>query len=201
MEKHRNTKKRKGYLSTEKLSNMTVRDIKREAIALGMPFPEIITSGIPNLSNYIQKHFYEEKDYSLLDKFDDWHEEEIRKAVKARGGKRKEAEELIHPMLRLGFIGERDEDGTIITTRKIKGCNTPNEGGIRKVRMKTSQNIVMGTKKAYTFELTNEGLEKKEVIKKVKAKYPEASDKSIGIWYNKAKKLDGKVNKIKGKKV
>ena len=48
-----------------------------------------------------------------------------------------------------------------------------------------------------TFELQQQGKTKVEVIEIIKEEYPDASEKSIGIWFNKSRKLHVRSNLLK----
>jgi len=89
--------------------NMTYKDIKRNCVARGLSFQEVVDGTVPRLSNWLHHHNNDEVKPELLDQFDDWVEDILR----SRG-----AFDLIHPQLRLGFIGEKDKEGII---RKLKG--------------------------------------------------------------------------------
>lgn len=164
------------------IKNLKFKDLKRECVIRGKPFMDVLKNDIPGLSNWLRYNFDLPIDHNLLDTFDDWQEDQIKESMLARGDY---DETLLHPSLRLGFIAERDDDGKVTKRKRAKTL----VGRKKKKRERTKDNIYNGTKKAYTFELQREGLTREEVILMVKDKFPEAVDKSIGIWYNKAKKL------------
>lgn len=156
-------------------SDLTLKDIKREVVARGMNFTEVLSLDIPRLSRWLVDNVLVKKDDSLLDKFDDWMDAELIK----RG-----REDLVHRSFRLGYIGERsDDDEKIKTPKVIKEKKPPRE--------KNELGLYKGTKKAYTFELQGKGKSLQQVITKVTRKYPGSQEKSIKIWYNKSKKLNG----------
>lgn len=150
--------------------NMTYKQIKQQVVARGMPFEEVVTGDFPSLSSWLQRNQHKELNPELLDQFDDWVESKLKD------------QNLIHPTLRLGFIGEKDEEGEVVKRKRIKGIKKPKA----KKKEKTEDGIYKGTKKAYTFELAKEGKDKNEVIGLVKERFPEAKDKSISIWFKKA---------------
>ena len=164
------------------LGNMKLKDLKRECVVRGLEFQKVIELSIPELSSWLRANFDTPTDHSLLDKFDDWQEVEIIEAMREKG---EEPGYFVHPSLRLGYVGEKDDEGIIIKRKRVKTI-IPRK---KKKRERTEQGIFTGTKKAYTFQLQSEGYDKKDVIQMVKDKFPEAVDKSIGIWFNKAKKL------------
>ena len=164
------------------LGNLKYKDLKRECVVRGMEFDKVLKGGIPQLSNWLRNHFIDTIKPELLDAFDDYQENLVREAVEAKG---EDPNHVIHPALRLGFIAERDEDG-VVTKRKRARMIIKRK---KKRRERTTDGIFQGTKKALTFELQQQGLDKAEVIIKVMEQFPDASEKSIGIWFNKSRKL------------
>jgi hypothetical protein len=155
------------------LKDMRLKDIQRECILRGMDFQEMVESSVLNLSSWLINNYGEKRVRENLDKFDTWMEDQLRTHGK---------EDLIHPMLNLGFVTETSDSGEV-KTKKIKGIR---KQIIKKER--TLEGVFKGTKKALTFELAKKGLSKAEVIAKVIEHFPEAQEKSIGIWYNRMKK-------------
>ena len=164
------------------LRNMTFKDLKRECVARGYPFEDLVKSNIPDLTNWFRENFLVTPVNELVDAFDDWQEEQIRISMLAKG---QDPNSVIHPALRLGFIAERDEDGNVTKAKRTKMLIKKK----KRKRERTNDGIFKGTKKSLTFDLQKQGKSKEETIKEVMAQFPEASEKSIGIWYNKAKKL------------
>jgi hypothetical protein len=159
------------------------KDMKRECVIRQMPFEMVISADIPQLHSWFFIHFFDTPlHYELLDQFDDWQEEKIKESLESKGDS---STTLIHSSLRLGYIAEKDEDGN--TTKKKRAKTVIKR--LKKKRERTTDNIFQGTKKAYTFELQQKGKPKEEVIKEVMIRFPEASEKSINIWFNKSKKL------------
>lgn len=165
------------------IGKLKYKDLKRECVIRGMPFDEVIGGDVPKLSVWLGRNFTNTIKYELLDVFDDYQEDLIRKSMEAKD---MDPSELIHPSLRLGYIGERDDEGNIIKRKRVKTLVKKK----RKKRERTENGIFKGTKKALTYQLQSNGMSKEEVIKEVIEKFPEASSKSIGIWYNKSKKLN-----------
>jgi len=168
--------------SDKYVGNLKYKDLKRECVIRGMEFDKVIKGGIPQLSNWLRNHFIDTIIPELLDAFDDYQENLIREALEAKG---EDPNDIIHPALRLGFIAERDEDGKV-TKRKRARMIVKRK---KKRRERTDDGIFQGTKKALTFELQQQRLDKAQVIIKVMEQFPDASEKSIGIWFNKSKKL------------
>lgn len=151
----------------------TLKDIRRQAIALGIPFPDVINKDIWALISYINQS-NNTPDPSRIDEYDNWidtHFDEI--------GIPKN-DPIRHPHLRLGYIGERDEEGNIIKRKKIPGIKKTK---YKKPRERDENNLVKGTKKSYTWELTKKGLNLERVIRRVQKKFSDANDKSIRLWH------------------
>jgi len=172
--------------SDRDIKNMKYKDLKRAVIIRGMPFQEVLDGDYTKLRYYFRHHYFDDTKPGLLDQFDDFQEQEI---IKHREKTGKPVEDwFIAPELRLGFIGEKGEDGEIISTKRIKGIKKK-----KKIkRERTVGNVFSGTKKALTFELQQQGMDKPTVISKVMEVFPDASEKSISIWFNKSKKLKKK---------
>lgn len=163
--------------------HMKYKDIKRKAIALGMPFPDSVNCTIFDMLKFIDQST-NKPDKSLIDKYDEWvdaHMDEI--------GITKD-NPLRSYRLRLGFLGEEDEEG-VRKTRRVRGMKKPKKEK-KAPREKDALGLVKGTKKAYTFFLTSKGHSLDRVTRRVKEKFPEANDKSISLWYRAAKR---KLNK------
>jgi len=164
------------------IGNLKYKDIKRECVIRGMEFDKVIEGTIPKLVNWLRNHFPDTIHFELLDAFDTYQEELIRQVMESRG---EDFTVLLHPTLRLGYIAENDAEGNIIKRKRVRTIVKRK----KKKRERTNDGIFKGTKKAFTFELQQKGLSKEEVIKKVMTQFPDASEKSIGIWYNKSRKL------------
>lgn len=163
------------------IGNLKYKDLKRECVLRGMEFDRVINGGIPQLTNWLRNNFRVVPIYELLDAFDDYQENLIREAVESKG---ENPDDIIHPALRLGYIAERDEDGNVTRRKRVRTIVKKK----KKRRERTNDGIFKGTKKALTFELQQKGLSKEEVIKEVMKEFPDASEKSIGIWFNKSRK-------------
>jgi len=158
----------------KELANFKLPDLKRQVIMRGYPFLAIGGSSVLDLQQYFLTHYYEPKNPKLLDEYDDY----IEKIGKERGWDKS----LYHPDLRLGYIAERDDEGNVIKRKRIKIKIK------KKKRDRTNDGLYSGTKKAYTYELVKKGLDRKEIIKLVIEQFPEAKEKSIIIWMNRAKR-------------
>lgn len=158
--------------------SMTYRDIKRQAIILGMPFPDATGNSIGALLNFINRTD-NQPDPSLIDKYDDWMDQQLSDIGYAKD------DPIRSSRLRLGFLGDEQEDGSR-RARRIKGIKKPKE---KKKREKDERGLLTGTKKSYTFELASKGYDLDRVTRRVLKKFPEANPKSISLWYRKANRL------------
>ena len=91
---------------------------------------------------------------------------------------------MIHPSLRLSYVGDKSEDFKALEV--IPKKDRPKKEKV--VKEKTEQGIYSGTKKALTYQCQKEGKTVEETITIVKETFEDASDKSIKIWYRKAGK-------------
>lgn len=162
------------------IEKLTLPNLKRECIIRGMPFQEVADASVPNLQSWFLKNYPNHINRDKLNEFDDWTERILRA--------REVDPTMLDPIFRLGTIASRDEEGNVTKRKRVTGLIKKE----RKKREKTKTGLFTGTKKAYTFELQSQGKTKKEVIALVMEKFPEASEKSISIWFNKSKKLKAK---------
>lgn len=158
--------------------HMKYKDIKRKAIALGMPFMDSVNCTIFDMLKYIDQST-NKPDKSLIDKYDEWVDKHLEDVGFTKGDPTRSYR------LRLGFLGEEDENGER-KTKRVRGMKKPREK--KAPREKDERGLVKGTKKSYTFHLTSKGYDLERVIKRVKKKFPEANDKSISLWYRAAKR-------------
>ena len=162
------------------LRNMTFKDLQRQAIMLGMPFPEVTQSDFFGLESFILNS-PNEPDKSLIDKYDDW----MDKVLEERGYYKDDP--MRNYQLRLGFVSE-DAVTKQKKFKRVKGIPKPK----KPKREKDERGLWKGTKKSYTFELTARGYDLERVIRRVQKKFPEANDKSLKQWWRAAKrKVDG----------
>lgn len=156
----------------------TYKDMKRKAICLGMPFPDATAADYGTLASFVEKTT-NEPDTSLIDKYDEYVDEQL-----AAIGYGKE-DPLRSARLRLGYIGETTEDGEI-RKKRVRGIKKQREK--KKPRERDSFNLIKGTKKSYTFELTEKGYTLERIIRRVLKKFPDAKEKSIKLWHTAAKR-------------
>ena len=140
-----------------------------------MPFPDVVEAGIFDLISYIDNS-NNKPDKSLIDKFDDWADNQLAILGYPKG------KSIRSPQLRLGFVSE--EEGGEKKVKRIKGLTKPK----KEKREKDNLGLYKGTKKSYTFELAKKGYPFERVVRRVKKKFPEVSDKSLKIWFRNASK-------------
>lgn len=157
--------------------NLKLKDLQRECVIRGMEFWQVPECSILNLHSWLLKNWDNPIDKNRVFEYDDYMNKELEELDRS---------DLIHPSLGLGY-SENSETGEVVKKR-MKQVNPPKKSK----KQRTPEGIFTGTKKAYTYELARNGVPKPEAIDKVLEKYPEANEKSVSIWYNKAKKLNGK---------
>lgn len=156
----------------------TFRDAQRMAIVLGMPFIDMVNSDWGRLQSYIHKS-NNTPDPSLLDKYDDWMDEHL--ASLGYG----EKDPMRSNKLRLGYLGEDPETGEP-KRKRVRGIPKPREK--KAPRERDEHNLIKGTKKSYTFELTAKGYDIERIKRRVLKKFPDANEKSIKLWHTAAKR-------------
>lgn len=164
------------------LQHLKHKDLQRACVGRGMPFELAVSLGTPEMQGWFVKNYDNGQNLMFLDEFDDWKEEQL----KGRGYEK--GDPMFHPSLRLGFIGSKDDDGEGTSVKKPRLKSLDKKEKPKRERIEGTK-VLSGTKKALTYQLTIEGIPIAKIIEKVMKQFPEASDKSIKIWHNKAKKL------------
>lgn len=162
-------------IALHELKDMRHRDIQRACVIRGMPFEDVIKLSDPRLSNWFIQNYVATQIPALLDAFDDYKDNEIRKYQEGKG----EKFQPVHPNLRLGYIGEVNEDTGKVTIKRPKGVKKPKKA---KRERDAETKLFTGTKKALTYKLTKEKMAIVDIIKEVTKQFPEAKEKSIKIW-------------------
>lgn len=169
------------------IGNLTYREAKRRAVILGMPFPDACSASFPQLIQFII-HTENEPDSSLIGQYDEW----VDKQLESLGYDK--SDPIRSYQLRLGFISE-DTVTKQKTKKKIKGIPQP-----KPKKEKDGYGLWKGTKKSYTFELTNKDYSFDRVCRRVLKKFPDANKKSIQQWYRLALRkrgIDYKTREVK----
>lgn len=166
----------------------TYRDLQRKAVSLGMPFPDVPLAGVFGLLNYINRPDTPNPNPQLIYEYDKWVLEQLDNS----GVPKDDA--LRSSRLRLGFVGEEDEEGNKIKRKRIPGIKLSKVK--KSARERDDFNLIKGTKKSYTWELTKKGYDVDRITRRVKKKFPDANEKSIKLWYRacirEMKKANGK---------
>lgn len=156
----------------------TFKDAQRQAVVLGMPFADVVNSDWGMLQSYVMKT-NNTPDPTLLDKYDEWMDEHI-----AAIGYPKN-DPMRSNRLRLGYLGEDPETGEK-RRKRVRGIPKPK---VKKApRERDEHNLIKGTKKSYTFELTAKGYDIERIKRRVLKKFPDANEKSIKLWHTAAKR-------------
>jgi hypothetical protein len=180
--KPNNPKKNSYLLASSQGRNMTYRDLKRQAIVLGMPFPDACGCSIFSLISYID-HADVAPDPTLVDKFDAWVQKQFDESGVPQGDPIRSAR------LRLGFVGDEvDPDTGEVKPkqRRVPGLKKPKKE--KPKREKDQFGHVKGTKKQYVWDLTVKGYNLERITRRVLKKFPDANEKSISLWFRSAKR-------------
>lgn len=158
------------------LSSMKIRDLKQAAIARNLKFRDATEFSVLELQSWLFKHWDDTVDKTLLNDYDVWLEQELTEEG---------LEDLIHPLLRLGYLGE-DQDGNEVR-RQLKNIAISN--------VKTKKDLAKfkprkGSKKSLVFSIIrkNPDIDTKILIEEVLSQYPDVSVGSIKSWASKARK-------------
>lgn len=160
------------------LSQLTFRGLQKEVISRGFGFMDAITKSHHVLADFFLQHFEDEPKPNLIQDFDQFIEDEIKKNPAYDKA-------LLHPSLRLGYVpGEEME----VQKERIKP-----KVEAKPPREKTEDGLIKGTKKALTYALTDKyrkdltNPKKKEdtlekIVAEVEVAFPDAKENSIRIW-------------------
>lgn len=158
----------------ESLATMRYIDLQRACIIRGIDFDHLVNCDIGGLHTWVINHWGDPIIEDRLHQFDQW-----------RMDKMKEIGKEGEPFIRLGFMGEENEETGDIDINKPKRINKPLKD---KRERDDATGIFKGTKKALTFQCIKEGKTIEDTIATVIAQFPDAKDKSIKIWAKKANK-------------
>lgn len=173
------SRKRKNYASGRReLASMRLKDLKRACVVRGMPFDEVLEADMPTLASWYNQHNDRSQDLKFLDMYDD----HVEALLQARG--HKTTDPMLSPYFRLGFIGERDDEGKAVTKKRVRSIGV--ESKKKKKKTRDSFGLYTGTKKSLTFELTKAGEKIDNILTRVMEQFPDAKEKSIRIWNKRA---------------
>lgn len=180
-------KKRKKDITTNKEKSKflgkvqrhaSYKDLKRQAVILGMPFPDVINASIGELSGYIAET-NNTPDLTLIDKFDDY----LEKHLIDIGYTRKDV--MLDSRFRLGFIGEEDPETGEKKKKRVPGIKKER----KPKRERDEHGFVKGTKKSFVIDRALQGMPLEKIVEEFVKAYPGSSEKSVKIWYRKGLKL------------
>ncbi len=169
------------------ISKMDFRNLKKEAIVLGMNFSDVVRGDYCRLSTYIVDNYGEPRHEDLIEQYDDYIEDELRKENP------KLSEAFFHKSLRLSYVGEersktQTKDIEVGIKQKVKTKKEKIKKESKPSATKNPYGIKNGTKKALVYELSIETDKSiNDVIEAVNEQFGSANSKSITIWYKKAK--------------
>lgn len=170
------------------LTRMRRNDLVKECVLRGLSPELAVNYDNLKLSSWFMEHLDDGQDLNRLQEYDEYVDKELDK----RGAKK--GESLRHPIFKLGLgnmddMDDKDTRKTVNTT-KVRPEKVDAEGKPKEKRVKDESlgGIYSGTKKAATFECAKKGIPLEETYNLVRAKFPEANEKSMKIWYNKALK-------------
>src|SRR5690606_38172536 len=173
------------------LSKMNYKDLKIAVIVRGMEFNEVVEGYYGPLATFFKNHYDTPVNPNNLLEFDVW----MDKKLEERGYDKDD------PLrqFKLSSTLDPDKEELILRRGRIKkaGVRLPK---VKKPKAEKNQNfgIRKGTKKEYVMELVKKlhdlgkNLDSKkllqELISRVIKQYPDANEKSIKIWFSKARK-------------
>lgn len=185
MKKKKSHKNPRKFFANERalreLSTFKHRDLQRACIVRGIPSPSVVDFDHHKLVEWFINNYDNAQDDKLLLDHDLWVEDQL----KLKGYKNGDV--LMSPALRYSYVGDIEK----MEKPKVINGNKPLviEGKKEKSVVDEITGIRSGTKKALTYQLTEQGIDIEEIIKEVIKQFPEAQDKSIKIWNKRKLKL------------
>lgn len=168
-----------------RLSKLKFQDLKSECIQRGMPFEDIVNSDWHGLKSFIVDNLDGTKDPSKLEEFENWVEAKLLE----KGYDKDDALVTFKEFTSNSNKDEREESkSTAAKDSKVSKKPKGEKKAKTKKRQRDDSGLFKGTKKHYVYEGVQKGASIEKVIKKTLAKFPDAKEKSIRIWYRKAKK-------------
>lgn len=159
------------------VESLSLPNLKRECIIRGLPFQDVGNMSVLNLQSWFIKFFALPQEPALLEAYDIW----VEKVLKERGCDAT----MLSSTFRLSAVGERNAEGDIIKKKRVRSM-IPR---VKKKKERTAEGLFKGTKKSMTYDLARDpAMNRVDAIKIIKEKYPDAKEKSLGIWFNRARK-------------
>ena len=175
---------RNEYAADKILPRLKYKELKEACILRGMQPSEVVRADHHKLASFFVENYEKGVDPNLLVEFDSYVEDELIK----KGYKKDDI--MLSPSLRMSYVGNIEEARNIRIVEqkespKIKN-KEPEKPKEKRVKDETT-GVMKGTKKNMVFELAQKKVKLDKVIEQVKKAFPDANEKSIGIWYKKAK--------------
>lgn len=182
------------YEANKTLLEFKFLDLQAACISRGMLFEEVVDSDRLRLESWFCKHFKVKQNKGLLEDFDVW----VQKTLMKTGKFQKD-----DPFIQYKRFSALNENGEVKATNSIMRKAKIKKEAKPKRERDTKFKIFSGTKKAYTYHLAQDLYDKlihkydikqlfknfsTKLVEKVKAKYPEAQEKSVKIWMTRALK-------------
>jgi hypothetical protein len=175
-----------------KIANMRFKDLQSAIIQRGMPFEDVVSGTFPSHSSWLLKNWSNKPEKSLLKEFDTW----MDRLLKQRGYKKSSPERQFKK-----FEPEYSQQEAI--EERARNAKPKVEKPKKEKKKKDVKfGIFEGTKKEYTYKLSQKVYDKffpkykdtnrlvkkfsVQLTNKVKAKFPEANEKSVKIWMKRA---------------
>lgn len=162
-------------------SKQSYRNLKKQAVTLGMPFPDIVSTDTNGLLSYINKHVGTKPDKDLIDKYDIWMDKQLSDLGY------KENDPMRHFQLRLGYVSDESNIEKHLNKVNTKAKKVKKKKA-SKPRELDPNGLWKGTRKSLTYECATKGYDLDKTIKEVFKKFPDAKEVSIKQWYKRALK-------------
>lgn len=172
------------------LSKLTYPDLKIACITKGMEFQDIVEGDHSTLSSYFLQNYDNKSDTENLEYFDAWIDEQLELQGIAKN-------DPLRQYKLSSVVDPATNDLKIRKKRVSKVVKVPKKKRVKRERNEQF-NIIKGTKKEYVYTLVQKlhdkgkNLNSKKIFERLLAsvieKYGDASEKSVKIWFNRAKK-------------
>lgn len=179
------------YSAIKAITKMKYRDLKAACIARGMDFQDVVDGDFSRLSSWLISNYGNKQNRDLLEAFDQWIDDKL----KERGYKKSDPFRQFRE-----FSSLLENNDTKVRSRGLRNADISKKKKVKRER-NGSFNIFKGTKKEYTYKLTDslhkvmgqkystKELQKKfssKLYNKVVKKFPDALEKSVKIWMKRA---------------
>ena len=163
------------------ISGKSYREIKKQAVSLGMPFPDIVATDTNGLLSYINKHLGEKPSKELIVEYDLWMDKQLSDLGY------KENDPMRHFQLRLGYVSDESN-----IEKQLNKVNAKPKVKKKKKETKPKEldkhGLWKGTRKSLTYDCAKKGYSLEKTNKVVFKEFPDAKEVSIKQWYKRALK-------------